>query len=118
MKLKQELQQLHNHLDKYRRKLTSAEQGDDHEIIEQFKGEIDNTVKKIAGLKDQQTHQAGKKGDKIKAMAFSRALTKPEQADLGKLKKAVPGLVVVHPMSALGREIEVKVVTGFSPAEF
>jgi len=37
---------------------------------------------------------------------------------MGKLKKSVRGLVVVHPLTALGREIGVTAVTGFAPASF
>ncbi len=36
------------------------------------------------------------------SLPFRRAITKKEQADMGKLKKSVRGLVVVHPMTALG----------------
>ncbi len=39
------------------------------------------------------------------SLPFRRAITKKEQADMGKLKKSVRGLVVVHPMTALGREM-------------
>ncbi len=33
---------------------------------------------------------------------------------MGKLKKSVRGLVVVHPMTALGREMGLKEMTGFA----
>lgn len=48
---------------------------------------------------------------------FQRAITK-EQADMGKLKKSVRGLVVVHPMTALGREMGLQEMTGFSKTAF
>jgi ribosome-associated protein len=60
----------------------------------------------------------GKKGADVKSLAFNRVLTKAEQADMGKLKKSVKGLVVVHPMTALGREMGIKEVTGFAPKAF
>lgn len=41
-----------------------------------------------------------------------------EQADMGKLKKSVRGLVVVHPMTALGREMGLQEMTGFSKTAF
>ena len=47
-----------------------------------------------------------------------RAITKKEQADMGKLKKSVRGLVVVHPMTALGREMGLQEMTGFSKTAF
>lgn len=37
---------------------------------------------------------------------------------MGKLKKSVRGLVVVHPMTALGREMGLKEMTGFARSEF
>jgi len=51
-------------------------------------------------------------------LAFNRPLTPAEQADMGKLKKSVRGLIVVHPLTAIGREIGVEVVTGFAPRKF
>ena len=41
-----------------------------------------------------------------------------EQADMGTLKKVVRGIVVVHPMTALGREMGLKVVTGYAKKAF
>ena len=51
-------------------------------------------------------------------MRYSRPITKKEQADLGKLKKSVRGIVVVHPMTALGREMGLDAMTGFANTEF
>lgn len=51
-------------------------------------------------------------------MGFSREITKKEQANLGALKKSVRGLVVVHPMTALGREMGLKAMTGFAKTAF
>ena len=79
---------------------------------------VNQPVGKIAKLKGQQGRQLSDKGGVIKAMPFSRPLTKAEQADMGQLKKSVRGLVVVHPLTALGREIGVTAVTGFAPASF
>lgn len=118
MNLKQELQKQNNRLDKYRNKLEAAKQRNDHEMMNQFKREIDEATQKIATLKDQQGHQMSSKGSSVKALAFNRPLSKAEQADMGKLKKSVRGLVVVHPMTALGREIGVETVTGFAPKKF
>ena len=50
--------------------------------------------------------------------AIRRAITKKEQADMGKLKKSVRGLIVVHPMTELGREMGLKEMTGFAKSEF
>lgn len=118
MNLKQELQQLNNKLDKSRRKLEAAKQREDKPIIIQFEREIAALTKKIAKTKGQQTFQTSQKGKEVKGLTFKRVLTKAEQADMGKLKKSVKGLVVVHPMTALGREMGIKEVTGFAPKQF
>lgn len=118
MNLKQELQQLNDKLEKFRRKLAAAEQRGDTAIIMQFKREIDAVTKRINNVKGQQTRQLSKQGSDIKNLPFSRAITKAEQADMGQLKKSVKGLVVVHPMTALGREMGITVVTGFAPSKF
>ncbi|WP_253659124.1 DUF2810 domain-containing protein, partial [Vibrio sp. Y53_MX_L15] len=51
-------------------------------------------------------------------MPFSREITKAEQADIGKLKKRVRGLVIVHPLTKVGKELRLDVMTGFAPKEF
>lgn len=118
MNLKQELQQLNNKLDKTRRKFVAAEKRFDQEVIAQSRLEIAALTKQIESMKGAQANQVSGKGAKIKAMAFSRPLTKKEQADMGKLKKSVRGIVVVHPLTALGCEIGVDEVTGFAPKPF
>ncbi|GGQ20988.1 YibL family ribosome-associated protein [Shewanella litoralis] len=118
MNLKQELQTLNDKLDKFRRKLAAAEQRGDATVIMQFKKEIATVTKRIASTKGQQTRELSKEGTALKTLGFKRALTKAEQADMGKLNKSVKGLVVVHPLTALGREMGIKEVTGFAPAKF
>lgn len=118
MSLKQELQQLHGQLDKSRRKLAAAEARNDTAIIAQFSADIEATNKKIASLKGRQTDQLSGKAARISALPFHRALSKAEQADQGKLKKSVRGLTVVHPLTALGREMGLKVITGYAPKQF
>ncbi|MDU7101636.1 MAG: DUF2810 domain-containing protein [Enterobacter sp.] len=56
--------------------------------------------------------------DLLMNMPHRRAITKKEQADMGKLKKSVRGLVVVHPMTELGREMGLKEMTGFCKTAF
>ncbi|WP_394130967.1 YibL family ribosome-associated protein [Shewanella maritima] len=118
MNLKQELQTLNDKLDKYRRKLAAAEQRGDNAVILQFNKEIAALTKRINSIKGQQSRQMNSQSADIRAMKFNRVLTKAEQADMGKLKKSVRGLVVVHPMTALGREMGIDKVTGFAPAKF
>ena len=118
MNLNQELQNLNNRLDKLRRKLAGAQERGDQAIAGQAAQEIETITKKINKVKGQNQRQLYKKGSDVKSLAFNRPLTKAEQADMGKLKKNVKGLVVVHPMTALGREMGITEVTGFAPKAF
>ena len=118
MNLKQELQTLNNRLDKRRSRLAAAEARSDADATAHLKSEVDKISKKITRLKGQQTRQTSSKSKGVMALAFNRPITKAEQADMGKLKKSVRGLVVVHPLTALGREIGIEVVTGYAPAKF
>lgn len=118
MNLKQELQRMNNRLDKLRRKRAGAKERGDEAIAAQASEEIETLTKKLTKVKNQQQHQLSKKGADVKTLPFKRALTKAEQADMGKLKKSVKGLVVVHPMTALGREMGITEVTGFAPKAF
>lgn len=118
MHLNQQLQQLNNQLDKQRHKLTAAQQRGDAVTSAKFSRDIEVTEKAIAAAKSQKSHQLSSKGAAVKKLGFSRILTKAEQADLGKLKKSVRGLMVVHPLTALGRELNITEVTGFAPATF
>lgn len=118
MNIKQELQNLNNKLEKSNRKLTAAKNRGDHPVVLQFEAEIESLIKAIANAKNKNDREVSAKSNNIKALAFNRELTKEEQADMGKLKKTVKGLIVVHPLTALGRELAVKKVTGFSPNKF
>lgn len=118
MNLQQALQDKSNRLDKARRKLAAATLREDAPMMRQFEREIKKLEAEVASNKELKARQTGSKAQTIKAMAFNRALTKKEQADMGKLKKAVKGIVVVHPLTAIGRELGVEVVTGFAPSTF
>jgi len=118
MNVKQELQRLNSKLDKSKRKLAAAKQRGDQEIVLQFQTEIEMLSKGVASAKSKNDRELGSKGSIVKAMAFNRELTKEEQADMGKLKKSVRGLIVVHPLTALGRELAIEKVTGFSHKKF
>ena len=118
MNLKQELQQLNNRLDKSRRKLATAELRREQPIILQFQQEIERLNKRVDTVKNTLSRQLSNKSAAVKALPFRRALTKAEQADMGRLKKSVRGLVVVHPLTALGRELGVDEVSGFARKEF
>lgn len=72
----------------------------------------------IERLRDVKGQKLSKEAQKLMNMPHRRAITKKEQADMGKLKKSVRGLVVVHPMTELGREMGLKEMTGFSKTAF
>lgn len=72
----------------------------------------------IERLRKEKSKVLSTKAQKIQQFAFSRPITKAEQADMGALKKTVRGLEVVHPMTALGREMGLKEVTGFARSKF
>lgn len=118
MNVKQQLQNLKNRLDKSRSKLLAAEQRGDYEMATQTKLEVEKINNELTRLKGQQTQEINGTSKTIQALAFNRPITKAEQSNMGKLKQSVRGLVVVHPMTALGREMGIEVVTGFAPAPF
>jgi len=118
MNIKQELQNLNNKLDKSSRKLAAAKKRDDQAIVLQSQTEIEALTKAITSAKKRNDRELSVKGNSIKALAFSRELNKEEQADMGKLKKSVRGLIVVHPLTAIGRELTIEKVTGFAPKKF
>lgn len=118
MNVKQNLQDLNNRLDKSRRKHEAARLRQDEVVAGQCAREIQELEAEIASNQQLQSRQTSDKASKLKTMPFSRAITKSEQADMGKLKKTVKGLVVVHPMTAIGREMGLKDMTGFAPKVF
>lgn len=118
MSIKQELQQLKSRLDKNQRKLDGAKTRGDSELVTRFTNDIDDLNKKISQLNHKQNFSLNKERKALLNMPFSREITKLEQSDMGKLKKSVRGLVVVHPLTKLGKALKLDVVTGFAPTAF
>lgn len=118
MSQQNELQQLNNRLDKCRHKLEAAQKRADNAMIYQFETEINQLSKKIAQLNHKKSYDLNKERKALLAMPFSRALTKEEKADQGKLKKSVKGLIIVHPLTKIGKELKLEEMTGFAPKEF
>ncbi len=118
MSQQNELQQLNNRLDKCRHKLAAAQKREDKPVIFQFETEINQITKKIAQINHKNNYDLNKERKALLAMPFSRALTKEEKADQGKLKKSVKGLVVVHPLTKIGKALQLEEMTGFAPKEF
>ena len=118
MSVKEELQKIHNRLDRCKHRLDAAQKRDDQPVVKQFLHEIQTLEKKVAKLNGKKQFETGNKGTEVRNLEFKRAITKAEQADMGKLKKSVRGLVVIHPMTALGKELGLKEMTGFAPQAF
>lgn len=118
MSLKQELQQLHNRLDSAQRKLDAAKGRGDQPMITKFTDEVDALSKKVNSLRGKQEYNVNQERKSLQDMPFSREITKAEQADLGKLKKSVKGLVIVHPMTKMGKQLRLDAMTGFAPKKF
>ncbi len=118
MNIKQEIQQLSNRLDTCNHKLEAAKSRGDEVNITKFTDEVELLGKKLAQLKHKQNYDMNKERKSLLDMPFSREITKEEQADMGKLKRKVKGLVVVHPMTKLGKELRLEVMTGFAPKPF
>jgi ribosome-associated protein len=118
MSIKQEIQNDNNRLDHCQRQLSIAKVTKNAESMAALTTEIKELTARIENNKKQHKTQLSDKAQNIVKLAFNRPLLKEEQADLGKLKKSVRGLVVVHPMTALGKEIGVTVITGYAPKKF
>lgn len=118
MSLKQDLQKLHNRLDSAQRKLDAAKTRNDQPMITKFTDEVEDLTKKVNSLRGKQDYDLNKERKTLLDMPFSREITKEEQADLGKLKKSVKGLVIVHPMTKMGKQLRLEAMTGFAPKKF
>jgi ribosome-associated protein len=115
---KAEIKRLSDKLDALNHKEASLLQQGELEQMEENRQEREKLVAEIARLRDLAESKLSQQAQKLLKMPFSREITKKEQADMGTLKKVVRGLVVVHPMTALGREMGLKVVTGYARSAF
>ncbi|EFF0627845.1 YibL family ribosome-associated protein [Escherichia coli] len=122
---KNEIKRLSDRLDAIRHQqadLSLVEAADKYAELEKEKATLEKekaTLEaEIARLREVHSQKLSKEAQKLMKMPFQRAITKKEQADMGKLKKSVRGLVVVHPMTALGREMGLQEMTGFSKTAF
>lgn len=115
---KNEIKRLSDRLDAIRHQQAELSLVDAAEKYAELEKEKTTLETEIARLRDQYSQKLSKEAQKLAQMRFSRPITKKEQADLGKLKKSVRGIVVVHPMTALGREMGLDAMTGFANTEF
>ncbi len=115
---KNEIKRLSDRLDAIRHQQAELSLVDAAEKYAELEKEKTTLETEIARLRDQYSQKLSKEAQKLTQMRYSRQITKKEQADLGKLKKSVRGIVVVHPMTALGREMGLDAMTGFANTEF
>lgn len=109
---------LSDRLDLIRHQMASMQLSNEAEKYAELDKEKATLEVEIARLKALRNKKLSKEAKNLVDMPFKRPITKKEQADLGKLKKSVRGLVVVHPMTALGREMELDEMTGFCKSDF
>jgi ribosome-associated protein len=115
---KNEIKRLSDRLDLIGHQQASLSLVESAEKYAELEKEKETIKVELERLRSQYGQKLSKEAQKLMSMPFKRAITKKEQADLGKLKKSVRGLVVVHQMTALGREMGLKEMTGFSKTDF
>lgn len=113
-----EIKNLSDKLDALTRKEPLLLESGDAEKLGELLKEKEKVVEELERLRNVREEKLSKEAQKLKQMPFSRAITKKEQANMGALKKSVRGIVVVHPMTALGREMGLKEMTGFAKTAF
>lgn len=119
MKQKEEIKQLSDKLDKLNHKDESVLASGNVEAITAHQAEKDLLIAEIARLRSELGQMLSSKAGKLINMPFQRAITKKEQADMGSFKKSLKVKVeIIHPLTALGREMGLKEVTGFAAKPF
>lgn len=117
-KEKAEIKRLSDLLDALKHKDVTVIQQGNPDLIAQHTKEKEKLATEIERLKNVRVEKLSAEAQKLQQLPFSREISKKEQADMGTLKKNVRGLIVVHPMTALGREMGLKTVTGYAQKAF
>ncbi len=115
---KNEIKRLSDRLDLIRHQqadMSLVESAEKYAELDKEKATLEAEIDRLRAVKG---HKLSKEAQKLMDLPHRRAITKKEQADMGKLKKSVRGLVIVHPMTELGREMGLKEMTGFSKTAF
>ncbi|RPH28811.1 YibL family ribosome-associated protein [Buttiauxella warmboldiae] len=115
---KAEIKRLSDRLDAIRHEMPQLHLINDVEKYAELEKEKAKLEIEIVRLQAVRNQKLSKEAQKLMALPYKRPITKKEQADMGKLKKAVRGLVIVHPMTALGREMDLEEMTGFANTDF
>ncbi|MCE0801663.1 YibL family ribosome-associated protein [Buttiauxella sp. A2-C1_F] len=115
---KAEIKRLSDRLDLIRHEMPELHLINDAEKYAEMEKEKAKLEIEIVRLQAVRNQKLSKEAQKLMALPYKRPITKKEQANMGALKKAVRGLVIVHPMTALGREMDLEEMTGFSKTDF
>ncbi|MEC5320430.1 YibL family ribosome-associated protein [Brenneria populi subsp. brevivirga] len=115
---KAEIKRLSDQLDKLNRQQVALLEQGDAEATALNLAACEKLTAEIERLRNTRERKLSQEAKKLTRLPFSRAIDKKEQANLGALKKSVRGLVVVHPMTALGREMGLKEMMGYAPKPF
>lgn len=115
---KTEIKRLSDQLDALNHKEPQLLESGDAEKLGELLKEKETLINEIERLRNVREQKLSKEAQNLQQLPFSRTITKKEQANMGALKKSVRGLVVVHPMTALGRELGLKEMTGYAKKPF
>lgn len=119
MKQKEEIKRLSDQLDKLNRQENTLLISADQQLIDAHQAEKQTLANEIARLREELNKILSDKAQKLVRMPFQRTITKKEQADMGSFKKSLKFKVeIIHPLTALGREMDLKEVRGFALKEF
>ena len=116
--IKAEIKRLSDQLDSINHKSQPLLESGNVEKLGELMKEKVTIEEELQRLREAHTASLSKEAQKLQKLGFQRAITKKEQADMGALKKRVRGIIVVHPMTALGREMGLETVTGFAREQF
>ncbi|UJL40487.1 YibL family ribosome-associated protein [Salmonella enterica subsp. enterica serovar Kentucky] len=94
--------------------LSLVESADKYAELEKEKETLEA---EIIRLRQVHSQKLSKEAQKLMNLPFRRAITKKSRP-IWANSKSVRGLIVVHPMTALGREMGLKEMTGFNKTEF
>jgi len=115
---KAEIKRLSDQLDALNHKEAPLLASGDAEKLGELLKEKEKLEQEIERLRNVRVEKLSKEAQQLQKLGFSREITKKEQANMGAFKKSVRGLIVVHPMTALGREMGLKVMTGYAKQPF
>ena len=114
---KNEIKRLSDRLDAIRHQqaeLSLVEAADKYAELEKEKATLETEIERLRSV---QSQKLSKEAQKLMSLPFRRAITK-RAGRYGQAEESVRGTVVVHPMTAPGREMGLKEMTGFARSEF